>query len=49
MTLAAAHDVTEELEKLIYDAFPKAEVIIHQEPAGIDDHRLDDRVKIQST
>jgi ferrous-iron efflux pump FieF len=45
MSLSAAHDVTEEVEKALFDAFPKAEVLIHQEPAGIDDHRIDERVK----
>ncbi len=48
MTVNAAHDVTEDLEKTLYDAFPNAEVLIHQEPAGIDDHRLDDKIR-QST
>jgi ferrous-iron efflux pump FieF len=47
MTLNAAHDVTEEVEKALYEAFPTAEVIIHQEPAGIDDHRIDSMVKPQ--
>jgi ferrous-iron efflux pump FieF len=45
LTLAAAHAVTEEIERILYDAFPHSEVIIHQEPAGLDDHRLDDRVR----
>lgn len=45
MTLDQAHDVTEEIEMLLYKAFPNSEVLIHQEPAGIDDHRLDDRIK----
>jgi ferrous-iron efflux pump FieF len=44
MTLGEAHDVTEEIEMSLYDAFPTAEVMIHQEPAGIDDDRLDDRI-----
>lgn len=44
LSLNAAHDVTEEMEKMIYAAFPTSEVIIHQEPAGLDDHRLDERV-----
>lgn len=44
MSLNRAHDVTEEIEKILYDAFPKSEVLIHQEPAGIDDHRLDDKI-----
>lgn len=41
MTLIRAHDVTEKVEEILYAAFPKSEVLIHQEPAGIDDHRLD--------
>lgn len=44
MTLNRAHDVTEEIEKTLYDRFPKSEVLIHQEPAGIQDHRHDDIV-----
>lgn len=44
MPLKDAHDVTEEVEKTLYDAFPTAEVLIHQEPAGLKDHRLDDAV-----
>ena len=45
MTLSEAHDVTEEIELELYDVFPTAEVMIHQEPAGIDDDRLDDRIE----
>ncbi len=45
MSLKAAHAVTEEIEKMIFDAYPASEVIIHQEPAGLDDHRIDDQVK----
>ena len=44
MPLQAAHDVTEDLERKLYDAFPTAEVLIHQEPAGIEDDRLDTRI-----
>jgi ferrous-iron efflux pump FieF len=44
MSLKDAHDVTEDVEKEIYEAFPKSEVIIHQEPAGLDDHRLDSAI-----
>lgn len=44
MSLHKAHAVTEEIEKALYEAFPKAEALIHQEPAGIDDHRLDDNI-----
>lgn len=45
LTLSEAHDATEEIELMIYKAFPAAEVLIHQEPAGIDDHRLDHNLK----
>jgi ferrous-iron efflux pump FieF len=45
LSLTKAHDVTEELEAVIYKEFPKAEVLIHQEPAGLDDHRIDDEIK----
>ncbi|MBU6474348.1 MAG: cation diffusion facilitator family transporter [Alphaproteobacteria bacterium] len=48
LPLRKAHDVTEELERALYEAFPKAEVLIHQEPAGLHDHRLDDDLKAQS-
>src|SRR5690606_33028145 len=47
MTLNRAHDITEELEKMLYAAFPKAEVLMHQEPAGIEDHRLDHSIAEQ--
>jgi ferrous-iron efflux pump FieF len=53
MRLTEAHDVTEEIELKLYDAFPTAEVLIHQEPAGIDDdrldHRLDDTIDPEAT
>lgn len=45
LRLVTAHTITEEIEKLLFDAYPASEVIIHQEPAGLDDHRLDDQVR----
>jgi len=45
LSLTKAHDVTEELELALYKEFPKAEVLIHQEPAGLDDHRIDNEIK----
>jgi ferrous-iron efflux pump FieF len=48
MTLADAHHITEEIEMMIYKEFPKSEVLIHPEPAGLEDYRLDDQIKIQS-
>ncbi len=44
MSLDEAHDITEEIEMLLYKEFPNADVSIHQEPAGIDDDRLDERI-----
>lgn len=41
LTLDAAHDITDTIEKNIQAAFPAASIIIHQEPAGLDDSRLD--------
>lgn len=44
MPLRAVHDVTDALEAEIGGAFPEVEVIIHPEPAGLDDPRLDHRI-----
>jgi ferrous-iron efflux pump FieF len=44
MTVRAAHDVTDALEAELGAAFPEAEVMIHQEPAGVADDRLDHRI-----
>lgn len=44
LTLDQAHDITEEIELKLYEAFPQAEVMIHPEPSGIMDNRLDERV-----
>ncbi|MCE9507396.1 MAG: cation diffusion facilitator family transporter [Alphaproteobacteria bacterium] len=45
LSLQKAHDITEEIELILYKSFPKAEVLIHEEPAGIQDHRLDTIIK----
>ncbi|MDF3023255.1 MAG: fieF [Alphaproteobacteria bacterium] len=49
LSVERAHDITEELEKKIYDAFPTSEVLIHQEPAGIEHHRIDDVIPAATT
>jgi ferrous-iron efflux pump FieF len=36
MTLAAAHEVSDEVEREILKAFPDAEVLTHQDPAGFE-------------
>ncbi len=37
MTLIRAHDIADEVEDSIMDAFPNAEVITHQDPEGVDE------------
>lgn len=37
-TLEKAHAVADNVEKLLMKTFPNAEVIIHQDPAGLDEH-----------
>jgi ferrous-iron efflux pump FieF len=39
MTLMAAHAVADALESQLQAAFPGAEVLIHQDPAGIAENR----------
>ena len=39
MTLARSHAVSDEVEARILEAFPNAEVIIHQDPSGVDEVR----------
>lgn len=41
MTLTEVHHVTDELEAALRKKFPTAYITLHQEPAGIQDHRLD--------
>jgi ferrous-iron efflux pump FieF len=44
MTVRRAHSVADALEATLTGAFGAAEVILHQEPAGLDDDRLDHRI-----
>ncbi len=46
LTLSAAHAITEDIERVLYKAYPQSEIIIHQEPAGIKDHRLDEHLSV---
>lgn len=41
MTLEAAHLVCDQVEGELADLFPTADILIHQEPAGLEDERLD--------
>ena len=49
MTVSSAHEVTDAIEAELFAAFPAAEVILHQEPAGLDDARLDHRINRTAT
>ena len=44
LTLDAAHTIADDVERAIVAAFPGAAVLVHQEPAGLDDERLDHQV-----
>lgn len=44
LTLDQAHEITDQIEHALKVALPGAEVTIHQEPAGLDDERLDHRI-----
>ena len=44
LSVAEAHDITDAVEQALRAEYPRAEILIHQEPAGIDDSRLDDVV-----
>lgn len=44
MTVRDAHTVTDAIEHELFAAFPDSEVILHQEPAGLEDVRLDHRI-----
>ncbi len=44
MPVRRAHDVVDRLATAVTKLYPAAQVIIHQEPAGIADARLDHRL-----
>jgi ferrous-iron efflux pump FieF len=44
-TLDVVHEVMDAVETALMEAFPLAEIIVHPEPAGIDDARLDHRIR----
>lgn len=45
LTVEQGHQIADALEHAVRAAYPTAEVITHEEPAGIIDERLDDRVR----
>jgi ferrous-iron efflux pump FieF len=44
LSLDQAHDITHEVEARIRASFPDADIIVHQEPAGLADERLDHKI-----
>jgi ferrous-iron efflux pump FieF len=44
LPLARAHDITHEVEDRIREVFPSADIIVHQEPAGLSDERRDAQI-----
>lgn len=48
LSLRDAHTITDRVEERLWRHFPGAELSIHQEPAGLVDDRLDDRVRADS-
>ena len=45
LSVAAGHAIADRVERAVQGLFETADVTAHLEPAGIDDERLDDRVK----
>lgn len=48
LPLSAAHDLTEMVEENVLEAFPNSQIIIHQDPAGHVENRLDARLAKKS-
>ena len=44
LSLEQAHDIAHEVEARVRAAFPAADIIVHQEPAGLADERLDAQI-----
>ena len=45
LDLYTAHRYTDEVENLIRQTYPEAQIIIHQDPSGISEERLDNKLK----
>lgn len=44
LSLYQAHDFTAEIENALLAAYPGAQIIIHEDPAGLDEDRLDHKI-----
>lgn len=45
LPLSAAHEMTDMVEDAILDVYPQAQIIIHQDPAGVKEERLDNKIR----
>lgn len=45
LSLYQAHTYTDEVEKALLKAYPNAQIIIHEDPAGLDEDRLDHKIR----
>ncbi|MGE3623089.1 MAG: cation diffusion facilitator family transporter [Bdellovibrionales bacterium] len=48
MTLKTAHHVNDTVIKALKTAFPSADVIVHQDPAGLAEIRLDEQIEVRA-
>ncbi len=44
LSLTEAHKYTEEVENMLRKAYPEAQIIIHQDPKGVEEERLDHKL-----
>ena len=44
ITLQRAHEIAESIEAAVGHEFPNADVMIHQDPAGLEENRLDTQI-----
>ena len=44
LSLSKAHDISERVEDKILAAYPQAQVIVHQDPYGLQERRIDHEI-----
>jgi len=49
LTLRVAHTITEEVMALLEQQFPGADILVHQDPAGIEEKRLDHAIETNNS
>ena len=45
LPLSKAHDYTDTVEDALRAAYPNSQIIIHQDPAGLKENRLDHKIR----